>query len=136
MSTPDGTYTAVINDVSFEADTQNADGMIVVFDLVLSNGDKVTAKHRTHGEFARIFKDIVETQFNLPFPAGIAQLADKTGSEVGVKLKTRTSARGSTFQNAYILGSGAAQGEKLSLDEVNRRLNAATTGASDGDLPF
>lgn len=129
----DGNYTGTISGIEYQTDQYNEDGLVLCFDITLADGGVVRAKHQTHGEYAGICKSIVTQELGLEWPKGVAHLDDAIGKTVGVKLKTRTSSRGKTFQNAYIITAGSG-GTTAKQDDINRTLRALAGGDDDDTI--
>ena len=128
-----GKFNGRIISTEFEQDGKEPDGLILVFTVKLDDGEIVTCKHRTHGKFAHICKNII-TALDLPWPKGVLDIDTTVGREVPVRIKHKEGNHGNTFVNCYLdLGGGNAPADKT----LAAKLVAKMAGEdSDDNTPF
>jgi hypothetical protein len=129
-----GKFKGRIISTEFEQDGQEPDGLVLVFTVKLDDGEIVTCKHRTHGKFSHICKNII-TALDLSWPKGVLEIDSLVGREVPVSLKHKDGKSGNVFVNAYLdLGGG---GNAPADKELAAKLVAKMSGeVDDSDIPF
>lgn len=101
-----GKFTGRITATEFEQDNQEADGLVLVFHVTLDDGEDVICRHRTHGPYAHICRNIIKA-FDLDWPAGVLDIDQLVGREVPVSIKHKPGKNGNVFVNSYLdLGGG------------------------------
>ena len=80
---PDGTFQGEIIAVDYEQDKEHVDGLVLCFRLKLEDGHETVAKHRTHGQYWGICKDIIEA-LGLGWPRGVGRISETIGTTVPV----------------------------------------------------
>lgn len=128
-----GKFKGRIIATEFETDSNEPDGLVLVFTVKLDDGEIVSCKHRTHGKFAHICKNII-VALDLPWPKGVLDIDTTVGREVPVTLKHKDGNHGNVFVNAYLdLGGGNAPADK----ELAAKLVAKMSGEEvDDNTPF
>ena len=130
-----GDFQGTIKAIEYEKDGQIAEGLVLCFDIELEDGHQVIAKHRTHGPFAHICKNIIET-LGLVWPHGIMKLGETIGTVVPVRIKHKPNKAGTqTFENAYV-NFGGGSNAPAAPDFVKQAVEAMSASDIDDSTPF
>ena len=133
--TEPGNYTGKIIVARLET-RRGSDDLDMAFDIQLDNGEHVTAKHATAGEWGHIGQAVCEEVLELKgdWPTCLHNLEDAIGQDVPVKVKHNVS-KGKTYANAYIQTPGSS--EPASEEQIAAAV-ARLSGKNDdkSDIPF
>lgn len=134
---PEGYYDGEVLDARLEVD-EKTDDLVAVFDVALGDGQAVTCRHRTTGQYAHISQEIAD-YLGMEWPKGLRHIAEQKGKKVRVRVKHNTSSRGNVFVNAYIC-TPRSGGVPATLEEINARLaklsGEAPALTDDDNVPF
>lgn len=133
----EGSFQGRIASTEYEKDSQNADGVVLVFNVKLDDGFEAPCKHRSHGEWSHITQEILE-KLGLPWPKGVARIDETVGRDVPVRIKNKAGRNGGTFQNCYIAygKSNAPATQKHAARAAALLAGETPEPVDDDDIPF
>lgn len=132
MIVPEGRYTGTIQSAGLETDPYDEDGMVLTFEVLLPDGNVVSPRHSTGGQYGRITKQIVEG-LGLEWPYGIERIPSLMGKEVPVTVKHKTSKSGEVYAKSYI--ATAKKGEPMEAAGVKKMMDKLA-GVDPDSVPF
>lgn len=130
----EGNFTGRITEAAHEQDSQNKGGLVLAFTVSLEDGEEVVCRHRTHGDYWELTKNLLE-KLGLDWPKGILRIAEAIGKEVPVRIKNKDS-NGKTYQNCYI---SFATPNQPATEKQAARVVALLAGEDPGpedEVPF
>ena len=132
--TPIGRYTGRIIGARLET-RKGSDDLDMAFDVQLENGEHVTAKHATAGEWGHIGQAVCEEVLELKgdWPTCLHNLEDAIGKDVPIKVKHNVS-KGQTYVNAYIQTPGGS--EPATEEQIAAAVAKLSGKKADDNIPF
>ena len=135
---PEGTYPGKITAAWLERnDMQQSDDLMMAFDIELTALDGTTMdaspRHATTGKFGWSGKAVAKL-LGLDWPGGLKTIESVVGRAVEVKIKHNVSAKGTEYENAYIVTP--PERKPATPDQVDAAVAKLEAEANDDDIPF
>ena len=129
----EGYYEGKVVTAHVEVDDRNEGELTLCFNVRLVNGDTVTCRHRTGGEWGHIGKKVAES-FGIVWPDGLESIGTVAGQACRVNIKHKESnTPGQPFVNAYI---AVARGSEPATEEQVAAGIAKLRNVEDDNILF